>query len=335
MNKKRWLGVGVALVLLVISFAVPKYTPEIDTTSQLSSLKDLAFGMGTITENVIEMGDPNSRILALELFGTIGSGGSAANGGYDHEFMLEQLDKVLDDESIKGIYFLVDTPGGGVYESAEIRDRILKIKEEKNIPIYVQMLGMAASGGYYVSADATKIYATQESITGSIGVISTTFDITGLLDKYGVSVTNYTSGNMKAMGSPFESPSEEEKSIWQELINETYDRFVSIVANGRNIPEETVRTLADGRIYTANQALNNGLIDEIAFPEKSLEDLKTENGLETAEVFSYHKDTGTDFFSLLDLAKSKVEKSSDLIQLKEIMENHKNMPTPMYLYGGK
>ena len=137
------------------------------------------------------------------------------------------------------------------------------------------------------------------------------------------------------MGSPFESPSEEEKSIWQELINETYDRFVSIVANGRNIPEETVRTLADGRIYTANQALNNGLIDEIAFPEKSLEDLKTENGLETAEVFSYHKDTGTDFFSLLDLAKSKVEKSSDLIQLKEIMENHKNMPTPMYLYGGK
>ncbi|MFB0971482.1 MAG: signal peptide peptidase SppA [Tissierellia bacterium] len=335
MNKKRWLAVGVALVLLVISLAVPKYTPEMDAKSQLSSLKDLALGMGTITENVIEAGDPGSRILVMELSGTISSGGSSATGGYDHEFMLEQLDKVLEDESIQGILFLVDTPGGGVYESAEIRDKFLKIKDERNIPVYVQMLGMAASGGYYVSADATKIYATQETITGSIGVISTTYDITGLLDKYGVIVNNYTSGNMKAMGSPFEHASEEEKAIWQELINETYDRFVSIVAGGRNIPEETVRILADGRIYTANQALNNGLIDEIAFTEKTLEDLKNENGLEMAEVFSYHKDTRPEFFNFLNLVKSKVEGSSDLFQLKELMENYKNMPAPMYLYGGK
>lgn len=335
MNKKRWLAVGVALVLLVISLAVPKYTPEMDAKSQLSSLKDLALGMGTITENVIEAGDPGSRILVMELSGTISSGGSSATSGYDHEFMLEQLDKVLEDESIQGILFLVDTPGGGVYESAEIRDKFLKIKDERNIPVYVQMLGMAASGGYYVSADATKIYATQETITGSIGVISTTYDITGLLDKYGVIVNNYTSGNMKAMGSPFEHASEEEKAIWQELINETYDRFVSIVAGGRNIPEETVRILADGRIYTANQALNNGLIDEIAFTEKTLEDLKNENGLEMAEVFSYHKDTRPEFFNFLNLVKSKVEGSSDLFQLKELMENYKNMPAPMYLYGGK
>lgn len=335
MNKKRWLAVGVALVLLVISLAVPKYTPEMDAKSQLSSLKDLALGMGTITENVIEAGDPGSRILVMELSGTISSGGSSATGGYDHEFMLEQLDKVLEDESIQGILFLVDTPGGGVYESAEIRNKFLKIKDERNIPVYVQMLGMAASGGYYVSADATKIYATQETITGSIGVISTTYDITGLLDKYGVIVNNYTSGNMKAMGSPFEHASEEEKAIWQELINETYDRFVSIVAGGRNIPEETVRILADGRIYTANQALNNGLIDEIAFTEKTLEDLKNENGLEMAEVFSYHKDTRPEFFNFLNLVKSKVEGSSDLFQLKELMENYKNMPAPMYLYGGK
>lgn len=333
MNKKRWMAVGIALVLFVISIAAPKYKPEIETPSQLEALRGLTFGSKEVYEEVIEFGDPNSRVLILELIGTIASGGNST--GYDHDFMLEQLDKVVEDQSIKGILFLVDTPGGGVYESAEIRHRILKIQEERDIPIYVQMLGMAASGGYYVSADATKIFATQETLTGSIGVISTTFDVTELLDKYGVKITNYTSGNLKAMGSPFETATEEERAVWQSIIDEAYGNFVSIVANGRGMSEETVRQLADGRIYTATQALNNGLIDQISFKEETLEILKSENGLENAEVFYYQKDKMPDFFRYFNFMKSSVEGNSELYQLKELMENYKNLPTPMYLYGGK
>ncbi len=333
MNKKRWLAVAVALVLFIISMVVPKYKPEIDTPSQLEALKGLTFGDRGVYEEVIEYGNENSRILVLELIGTITSGGNSTVG-YDHDFMLEQLEKALVDHSIKGILFLVDTPGGGVYESAEIRHKLLKIKEERSIPIYVQMLGMAASGGYYVSADATKIFATQETITGSIGVISTRFDITGLMDKYGVKVTSYKSGNLKAMGSPFEAPSEEELAVWTSIIDETYGSFVSIVANGRGLSEETVRQLADGRIYTASQALNNGLIDGISFKEETLEALKSENGLDGAEVFYYQKDKMPDFFRYFNFMKSSMEGNSELYQLKELMENYKNLPTPMYLYGG-
>lgn len=332
MNKKRWLAVGIALVLFVISLVIPKYKPE--SPPQIEALKELTFGNAGTYEEIVEVGNPSSRILILELMGTIASGGNSPVG-YDHEFMLEQLDKALEDPTIQGILFLVDTPGGGVYESAEIRNRILKIKEEKNIPIYVQMLGLAASGGYYVSADATKIFATQETLTGSIGVISTTFDVTELLDKHGVKVTNYTSGNLKAMGSPFETATEEERAVWQSIIDEAYGNFVTIVANGRGMSEETVRQLADGRIYTATQALNNGLIDEISFKEETLETLKSENGLEGSEVFYYQRDKIPDFFRYFNFMKSSVEGNSELYQLKELMENYKNLPTPMYLYGGK
>lgn len=334
MNKKRWMAVGVAIVLLVISLAVPKYTPELDAESQLELLKGFAFGNNSITESIVEAGDPGSRILILELKGTIGSGGATANGGYDHEFMMEQLDMVLNDETISGILFLVDTPGGGVYESAEIKNGFLKIKEKRNIPIYVQMLGMAASGGYYVSADATKIYANQETLTGSIGVIATTFDISQLLDKHGIVVNPYASGNMKTMGSMYKSPTEEERAVWQGIIDDSYDRFVKIVAQGRGMSEAEVISLADGRVYTANQALSNGLIDEIAFPDETLEALRTENGLESAEVFKYEKNMRTDFFRFFEMAKASVEGNSDLYQLRKLMENTKNMPTPMYLYGG-
>lgn len=340
MNKKRWMAVGIAIVLLVISLAVPSYTPEDSPwAEQLDSLTaGLVPGNENSQEKIIQPGNTQQRILVLELDGTI-MGGANSNylspGVYNHDFFLSQLDQVLEDQTIQGILFTVNTPGGGVYESAEIRDRILKIKEERNIPVYVSMLNMAASGGYYVSADATKIFATEETWTGSIGVISQVMDFSGLLERYGVQVHSYASGNMKTMGSPYKAPTEEEVAIWNELTNEAYDRFVNIIVNGRGLSEEEVRTLADGRIYSGRQAMQIGLVDVIGSKEEALEALRVENNLQGAEIFEYSF-TSNQFLDMFGSFMKANNDISELETLQSLLDRQiGNTPTPYYLYGGQ
>lgn len=262
-----------------------------------------------------------------------GSGYSFAGGGYNHSFFLKQLDKVLDDPTIKGILFTINSPGGGVYESAEIREKILKIKDA-GIPIYVSMKNLAASGGYYVAADADKIFANPETWTGSIGVISQTMDYAGLMEKYGVKSHIYASGRNKAMGSPYKEPSEEEVAIWMSLINDSYDRFVKIVAEGREMPEERVREIADGRIYSAKQALENGLVDEIGNSEEALNALVADYDLDTASIFKYSLPTDS-LSEIFGPFSSFLGSKSELSDLKYFIEKQEAAyPRAYYLYGG-
>lgn len=337
MNKKRWIGVALAIILAVIAIVTPKYTKKIEeqavNTTIIEDRLMKAFGEVTEPETVIVPGDSNNRILVLTLDGTIQSGGSDSpfsSEGYNHEFFLDQLDMALEDDTVKGILFKVNTPGGGVYESAEIRRGLLAL-QDKGIPIYVAMENMAASGGYYVTAEADKIYAAQETITGSIGVISQTIDISEFLEEHGIKINAYASGDMKTMGSPYKTASEEEIAVWKALTEDAFSRFVSIVANGRDMSESRVREIADGRIYTANQALEIGLIDEIGFRDEALEGLMKENDLENAEVFEYNYIAGSPFANIF---KFKIE-TSPANELETLIEaNFNNMPKLYYLYGG-
>lgn len=337
MNKKRWIGVALAIILAAIAIVTPNYTKEIEEQGAKTTIIEdrimKAFGDATDPETVIEPGDKSNRILVLTLDGTIQSGSNNspfAGEGYNHSFFLDQLDMALEDDTVKGILFRVNTPGGGVYESAEIRRGLLELKD-KGVPIYVAMENMAASGGYYVSAEADKIYAAQETITGSIGVISQTIDVSEFLEEHGIKVNSYASGNMKTMGSPYKPATEEEVAIWQAFTEDSFSRFVSIVANGRGMSETRVREIADGRIYTANQALDIGLIDEIGFVDEALDGLKRDKGLENAEVFEYNYVAGSPFANIF---KFQVETSpvSDLEALLEA--NLDNTPKLYYLYGG-
>ncbi len=338
MNKKRWVAVAIAIVILVISAFTPTYkAPQIEDAGAFDSLTSLFDTQDSISEEVLEQGDDSSRILQLSLNGAITSGNSSFvnNEVYNHHFFLTQLDKVLKDESIKGILFLVNTPGGGVYESAEIRNAILKIKKQRNIPIYVSMLNMAASGGYYVSADATKIYATEETWTGSIGVILQSFNFKELLDKHGIYAQTYKSGEFKDMGSPYGDTSEAEKAVFQSMIDEAYDKFVSIISNGRGMSDAEVRKIADGRIYTAKQAVANHLVDKIAYPEQVLADLRTENGLENSTLFKYTYNPANEFFNMLTHVKTALHQPSELSQVKAMFDSYYNRgPQPYYIYGG-
>ncbi len=346
MKKKQWIAIAVALVLFVASVLIPSRTSkqqekiEEAVSNSLDSYTENIFGkfgkMDEITEEVLEVGDKTNRILVLDLDGAIMDTSANQNPfapiGYNHKAFLEELDKVLEDDSIKAILFKVNSPGGGVYESAEIRNKILKIKNERQIPIYVSMQKMAASGGYWISADADKIFAHEETITGSIGVISQAMDYSGLMEKYGVKMNTYKSGPNKDMGSPYKPATEEEVAIWNAFTQEVYSRFVNVVANGRNMPEERVREIADGRIYTAYQAKANGLIDEIAFTEDVLEALKKDNSLEGAEVFMYKANPNP--FASLGFVKSNLYPSSELEELRKLMDMQNEPVRPMLIYGG-
>lgn len=234
----------------------------------------------------------------LYLEGTITDG--ASGDGYDQEWILGEISKMMEDGGNKGILLHVNTPGGSTYATREVYELLLKYKEETGRPVYVYMGSQATSGGYYVSMAADKIYANPECWTGSIGVIiSGLYDVSGLLDRFGVHAENITSGANKDMGTNIKPLTDEQREILQGLVDESYDHFVEVVAKGRNMSDADVRVLADGRIYSAQQAKDNGLIDEIGSLDEAIEDMRAANGLEDVKVEEIEYVMETDLYGLL------------------------------------
>ena len=163
---------------------------------------------------------------------------------------------------VKGILIRVDSPGGVVTPSHEIYEEIRRIRDG-GMPIIVSMGTLAASGGYYVSAPATLIVANPQTLTGSIGVIMEFPILKGVMDKIGVKVEVVKSRVHKDIGSPFRDMTDQDRELLQSVVTDAYDQFVTIVSTERHIPEDSVRSFADGRIMTGRQALAFGLVDTL------------------------------------------------------------------------
>lgn len=173
--------------------------------------------------------------------------------------VISDLEAAASDPLVKAIVLRVNSPGGTVTGSAQIHEAIESIDK----PVIVSMAGTAASGGYYISAPADYIFARPDTTTGSLGVILTLFDVTELGEKVGVSVESITSGPNKAIGSPWETLTAEQRIILDEYVDESYEEFVRVIADGRGLSTEEVYELADGRIYSGRQALELNLVDEL------------------------------------------------------------------------
>jgi protease-4 len=173
--------------------------------------------------------------------------------------VIADLEAAEADPSVKAIVLRVDSPGGGVTGAAQIYEALLEV----NKPVVVSMAATAASGGYYVSAPADYIFARPDTLTGSIGVISTFINAQEFLDELGVEATIIASGDNKDFGSFFNELSPEQEEIWRTITDELFDEFVRVIVDGRNMSEAAVRELADGRVYSGQQALANGLVDEL------------------------------------------------------------------------
>lgn len=229
---------------------------------------------------------PNEPYIAvLDIAGTISENDGST---YDQQYLLESVEELMQDDHNKGLLLHIDSPGGAVYQIDELYLKLMEYKNVTQRPVYAAIESYAASGGYYEACAADKIYANRNAITGSIGVImGEFFDVSEFLDELGVEVSYVTSGANKAMGNIYQPMTEEQKAIYQSVCDEAYNQFVDIIVQSRGMEEATVRKLADGRIYTASQALDNGLIDGIEPFQDTLNRLKTDLGYEEITVWSY------------------------------------------------
>ncbi len=330
MNGKRWLALLIAAGLFLISIGVQFATSLASTNFEdVFTQQDELFN-----ETVIESGTSGSKIAVLHLEGVIqdtGSGSLLNNSGYNHQNFLRMLEKAGEDKSIDGIILRVNTPGGGVVESAEIHDKIVEIQESTDKPVYVSMGNTAASGGYYVSAPADKIVANAATLTGSIGVIMESINYAELAEEYGIDFNTIKSGEYKDIMSGSRPMTEDEEAILQTMVDELYDEFVQVIVDGRGMEEATVRELGDGRVYTGKQALDNKLIDGLGTLDDTIAMMEEENELGEAQVIQYK--TGFHFDQLLGMtAQNFFGPDMKLAGLQELIRES-DAPRAMYLYS--
>ncbi|WP_192987752.1 signal peptide peptidase SppA [Carnobacterium mobile] len=345
MTTKRWTAIGLAIGLFILSFVISGMVAKVAQTDKaeniFSDATNRLLGQSELIETVVTTGDEANRVALLTVDGTILAGQSSglwSTTGYDHNFFLEQLEAVKADKSVKAILLSINSPGGGTYESAQIKDSLLELKETTDKPIYVSMGNLAASGGYYIAAPADKIFAAEETLTGSIGVIMSSTNLSELYEKLGIEDTTIKSGRFKDIGSNSRPMTEADQEILQKMVDSSYDRFVKVVAEGRKMNEKQVRELADGRIYDGAQALEAGLVDEIGYQEDALEALQEDYQLKNAEVFQYS--TGTIPFSSLMFSKasqlfSSKNASAELVEQITSQFGTSAAPKMLYLYGGE
>ena len=277
-------------------------------------------GLGQNTAEAASIHEDHIAVLYIE--GTIGD----SDETYNQQYILENIDSMMENDSNEGLMLYVDTPGGNVYESDEVYLKIREYQKTTKRPVYAYFASQATSGGYYLSASADKILANRDCWTGSIGVtMGTIYDISGLLEKYGVKAETITSGSNKSMGSLTESMTDQQREIWQSMIDEAYDQFVGIVADGRKLDEDYVRSIADGRIYTAKQARTNKLVDDVVSTyNDAVAQMQEDCDLEDAEVYElrYQPDEGL-LSSLVTSAGKLADASgekSDISALAQLME---------------
>jgi len=241
------------------------------------------------------MGKGKEKILIIDITGIISEEEKRGIAGLSGEpdmvaRIKEELKTAAKDKHIKAVILRINSPGGTVTASDIIYHEIEQFKKKTNNKVIACVMDLGASGGYYVAVSADKIVAHPTTVTGSIGVIMLNLSVEGLLQKIGVKDTSIKTGEHKDMGSPLKTMTEEERKIFQGVLDNMYERFLSVIAeNRKELTQEKLKLLADGRIYTARQALEYGLIDQIGYLDEAIELAKQEAGLTTARVVVYHR----------------------------------------------
>lgn len=333
MNGKRWAALGIAAVLFIGSIVinvlfniVMKDTPW---QEELFAASDQAYTM-----RVIEEGQSPNSIVVLEVNGVIQDTGSTTGflqpPGYNHQEFLRKLEEAGKDNTVKGIIIRVNSPGGGVVESDELHNKIREVQTKYNKLIYVSMGSMAASGGYYISAPADKIFAHPSTMTGSLGVIIQSINYAELADKLGVKWQTIKSGPHKDIMSPTRELTEEERAIMQSMVDNSYERFVNVIANGRGISKDRVREIADGRVYDGEQAKQLNLVDKLGNLDDTIVALKKELGNKQLKVVKYEKRITFDSFLNMGM-KALFKPNKDLLGLQKLL-SQPQAPQLKYLY---
>jgi protease-4 len=264
----------------------------------------LATGCVTVKVNLFEEREPlkekvvsgygSDKILVMDISGMIIESperkfrlwpGAAAGPGR----VKEELDKAAQDSRIKAVVIKINSPGGTVSASDMVYHEIKKFKAEKPVPVIACCMGLATSGGYYVAQAADLIMAHPTCLTGSIGVLALKLNLKGLMDKVGVEGEFVKTGQWKDFWSPFRPASPAEKQMMQDILGGFHRQFVEVVAQNRRLGGKEAANLADGRIFTADQAKDLGLVDRLGYLDDALDLAKEQAGLTAARVVVYHR----------------------------------------------
>ena len=277
-------------------------------------------------------GSGRKKILLMDISGVISSDErSDALGLRTSESTVARVQAELQmaagDDNVAAIVLRINSPGGTVTGSDIIYDSLLRFKAAYDVPILVQMLDVAASGGYYAALAADEIVASPTSVTGSIGVIFTSVSLEGLMNKVGVSNQTVASGAMKDIGSPLRTMTPAERQVLESLIGDLQQRFVSLVRERRpHLTDQMNADMVDGRVFSAQQALAGGLVDNIGYLDGTIERAKLLAGLREATVVRYRRsdESGETIYSRASVGPPQV----NLLNL-----NFESMPhTPNFLY---
>lgn len=253
----------------------------------------LAPQSGPLTEQAVE-GKGKAKILLTDVTGFISEREKSGRLGLRSEpsavvRIKEELQKAESDDEISGVIIRVNSPGGTIAASDIIYHELMRFREKKKVPVYACIMGIGTSGGYYVSSAADRIYALPTSVTGNIGVIVMTFNVEGLLEKVGVEEETFKSGDKKDFMSLFRRSTPEEREIMMDVIRSMHARFLGVVREGRKgaLSPAELEKVADGRIFTAEQALQAKLVDEVGYLDDAIAGMKESIGVEEARIVSY------------------------------------------------
>ena len=325
-KNQRGLIVFIIIAVIVVLVTIFKFlmpvgeaVPKEKTTVKYNYMNpfSMLYGNQSYSTTITHM--PGQKYIArLYIEGTI----QEANSTYNQKWLLDTIDELADDPFNVGIILDINSPGGTVYEADELYLALLEYGKDK--PVYAYFESMAASGGYYIACAATDIIANRNTLTGSIGVIAgQSLDLTGLMEKYGVKSETIHAGKNKNMGNYNEPMTDEQRAILQSIADECYEQFTDIVAKARKMSIEKVQELADGRVYTAKQALNAGLIDSIGSFDDAVS-LMEEKVFDKKELFveDFKYERSPSFYDYLYGLSSKIApgQASSITGLPEAVE---------------
>ncbi len=274
----RYLGISVLLMMVFSGCLSINLTPK----------------MGPLKEKTIS-GAGGDKVLLVEIKGVISNKKTVSALGVETQLGMvdrvrEILKKAEQDDDIKALMLRINSPGGTVTASDIIYHEIKAFKQRKNIKVYAVVMDLAASGGYYIAQAADRIFVHPTSLTGSIGVIALKMNVKGLMDKIGVDFEVVKSGDHKDFLSPFRPLTEDERIVFQETIDSLHQRFISTIEkNRKQLSRDEINELADGRIYTSEQALKAKLVDQIAYLDEAEDFIQKDLGLDALRMVMYYR----------------------------------------------
>lgn len=287
-KNKRVISLVIVMTLVVFSLINGTLTRSaIQKKNTEDSYVQMFLRSQSVHKLTLVDGNSDETIQKISIEGEIGA---EMTNTYSRTSIINQIKEAKSNSNVKAILLSVNTPGGGVYETAELYNELKNSGKD----VYVSMKKQATSGGYYVSMAAKKIFANTETTTGSLGVIMSYVSAQKFLNDHGIKQETIRSGEQKAVGGLTEDLPESTRKIYQEQNKEAYDRFVKAIAQGRSMTEDEVRKLADGRTYTGTQAVENKLVDKIGTEEDLINFIKEDKKLANPKVIELRADKTTE-----------------------------------------